>query len=183
MPTVGSRPDINALLDAYAVLGIDHSANPGDVRQAYKKAARQHHPDRHPPGSPAQREATARMAVINAAYQLVRDAPLRHHRVSTRSNPDEPWSDAELDEALRVARNERVFSTVLSVVGVITFSLVVPWLVVSIANQAGMPPQVSYLGATIIYLVGVTAVLRGDVAVFVWYAIRIGDALMKFPWR
>jgi hypothetical protein len=136
MPTASPRPDLNALLDAYAFLGVEHSANPGEIRLAYKEAVRKHHPDRYPAGSPAQREATERMTAINAAFELAKDAPLRHHRVSTRSQPDVPWDDAELDEAIRRARNDRVVANVMSGLTLLVL-FVAPWLVIALIGGAG----------------------------------------------
>ncbi len=178
MPAAGTKPDINALLDAYAALGVEHSANPAEIRQAYKQAARRHHPDRHPAGSPAQHEATERMVVINAAYQLVRDAPLRHHRVSTGSNPDVPWDDTELDEAFRRARYERVFSNVASIAGVLIFAFFVPWLVSGLVRAAGLPLLSLYLGTAIFCVAGIVAVMSGNLGAQVWRAIVIVDALV-----
>ena len=88
-------------MDAYAVLGVAYAANPPDIRSAYKRRVRTYHLDRFPAGSSEQREATERMAAVNAAYRLVRDAPLRYHRVSTGAQPDEPWTDEEFQAALR----------------------------------------------------------------------------------
>ena len=127
MTAAAPGPDLDALLDAYALLEVEHSADPAGIRQAYKQAARKHHPDRHPAGSPEQKAATERMTAINAAYQLVRDAPLRHHRVSTGTRPDDPWTDTELDEAIRRAQSDRFVANVMSGVTVL-FALCVPWL-------------------------------------------------------
>lgn len=56
----------------YAVLGLTPDAGPDDIRVAYRRLARQHHPDRHmAEGAPEPflKVAHARMAAINAAYR------------------------------------------------------------------------------------------------------------------
>ncbi len=57
--------------DPYAILGLDPDADDAAIRQAYRRLARDHHPDRHiAQGTPPEfiRVAEARMAAINAAY-------------------------------------------------------------------------------------------------------------------
>ena len=57
--------------DPYAVLGVAPGAADADIRSAYRRLARDHHPDRHmAEGTPPEfiRVAEARMATINAAY-------------------------------------------------------------------------------------------------------------------
>ena len=179
MSAEAPRPDLNALLDAYASLGADHSANPAEIRQAYKEAARKHHPDRHPAGSPAQREATERMTAINAAYQLAKDAPLRHHRVSTRSQPDVPWSDAELDEAIRRARNDRFVANAMTGLTVLVL-LVAPWLVIALAGGAGTSTIWSTLAFGIFLAV---AVSRGGAARRLWTVTYYGESIFRAAGR
>lgn len=56
----------------YAVLGLEPDAGPDEIRAAYRRLARQHHPDRHmAEGAPEPflKVAHARMAAINAAYR------------------------------------------------------------------------------------------------------------------
>ena len=122
MPGHQSPPDLNAFMDAYATLGVPYGASRLDVRQAFKRQTRAHHPDRFPPGSPEQLQATQRMAAANAAYALIKDAPLRYHRISTGSRPYEPWTGDELDAALHRARQDaqtdRWIGAGLSTVGV-----------------------------------------------------------------
>jgi curved DNA-binding protein CbpA len=103
MPTA-ARPDLLAFMDAYKVLGVDYSADSAAIRQAHKRLAKQHHPDRFPVGSAEQQQATAHMAAINHAYGLIRKAPLRYHRVSKASDHTTPWTDTELDDDIRRAR-------------------------------------------------------------------------------
>jgi DnaJ like chaperone protein len=55
----------------WEVLGVPRDASPDAIRAAYRRLAREHHPDRHlAEGVPSEfiRVAEARMAAINAAY-------------------------------------------------------------------------------------------------------------------
>ena len=110
-----ARPDLFALMDAYKLLGVEYSADPSEIRRAHRRLARQHHPDRFPAGSAEQQQATTRMAAINDAYRLSRDAPLRHHRVSQAADPDTAWTDQELEDAIRRAKASRRFDTGMTV--------------------------------------------------------------------
>ena len=63
--------------EAYGVLGVERSAGDDDVRSAYRRLMRQHHPDRlAAQGLPEEmkEEATRRTQEIQKAYQTVRDA-------------------------------------------------------------------------------------------------------------
>jgi DnaJ-class molecular chaperone len=57
----------------YEVLGVKPEANPDEIRKAYRKLAKQLHPDLNP-GKP---EAEARFKTVTAAYDLVSDADKR----------------------------------------------------------------------------------------------------------
>jgi DnaJ-domain-containing protein 1 len=127
-----ARPDLLAFMDAYKVLGVEYSADSSEIRGVHRRLARLHHPDRSPAGSPEQQEATVRMAQINDAYRLVREAPLRYHRVSSASDPDTPWQDAELDEAIRRARTNRDVDLVITIGLVVVALFIVPIFVSSL---------------------------------------------------
>ena len=65
------------LKEAYGVLGADRSASDEDIRSAYRRLMRQHHPDRlAAQGLPEEMkaEATRRTQEIQKAYQTVREA-------------------------------------------------------------------------------------------------------------
>ena len=57
----------------YEVLGVKSDAGPDDIRKAYRKLAKQLHPDLNP-GKP---EAEARFKTVSAAYDLLSDADKR----------------------------------------------------------------------------------------------------------
>lgn len=68
--------------DHYAVLGLERDATPGQIRDAYRILAKQHHPDLLP-GSDA---AMSRIREINAAYEALGDEArkLAYDRESAR---------------------------------------------------------------------------------------------------
>jgi DnaJ-class molecular chaperone len=57
------------MADPYETLGVARDASQDEIRKAYRKAAKETHPDLNP-GKP---EAEARFKVINAAYDVVGD--------------------------------------------------------------------------------------------------------------
>ncbi|MDP9345001.1 MAG: J domain-containing protein [Actinomycetota bacterium] len=59
--------------DLYAVLGVDKKASQEDIKKAYRKLARQYHPDRNP-GDTAAEE---RFKQISAAHDILGDAEKR----------------------------------------------------------------------------------------------------------
>ncbi|WP_332814971.1 J domain-containing protein [Ramlibacter sp.] len=68
----------------YDVLGLAPGASAQDVRQAWRRLAQQHHPDR---GEAADTEA---MALINQAYEVLSDPDRRARYDHGRTRPSEP---------------------------------------------------------------------------------------------
>ena len=59
--------------DPYAVLGVSRSASEAEIKRAYRKLAKENHPDRHA----GDKKAQAKFAEINAAYEIVGDKDKR----------------------------------------------------------------------------------------------------------
>jgi curved DNA-binding protein CbpA len=105
---------VAAEIDYYAVLGVERTATPDDVRAAYRRAARASHPDLHP----SDQTALDRFKQVQLAYDVLIDPALRAqfdvqtglrgkaaHRGRRRPDPNEPISLArELGETVRAIR-------------------------------------------------------------------------------
>lgn len=87
--------------DPYAVLGVASTATPEEVRRAYLRLARSHHPDYFVDAPPAERAAAeARMRAINEAWAVLGDADRRRaHEAERPPEPFRPFSPDAEDEA------------------------------------------------------------------------------------
>jgi len=80
-------------MDPYEVLGVRSDASPGDVRRAYLRLARLHHPDGHAAaGAAAVARAERRMQEVNAAWALVGEADARRRHDA----PHEPGAGSRV---------------------------------------------------------------------------------------
>jgi hypothetical protein len=97
-------------MNPYDVLGVRHGAPPEEVRRAYVRLARQHHPDLADPGR--RDEAEQRMRAINEAWAVLGDADRRStldrqqgddrpFRPFTPPAPDEPDPRDQPDQPYR----------------------------------------------------------------------------------
>lgn len=67
-------------MNHYQVLGVGTGADPAEIRRAYLRLARAHHPDAHTgEGSAALASAERRMREVNEAWAVLRD-PVRRRR-------------------------------------------------------------------------------------------------------
>jgi curved DNA-binding protein CbpA len=84
--------------DPYEVLGVRADAPAAELRRAYLRLARQHHPDYFVDASPSERAAAeARMRAVNEAWAQLGDPRRRRAFDDTRPRPFVPFS-AEDDE-------------------------------------------------------------------------------------
>ncbi|KAJ4337348.1 hypothetical protein N0V95_008360 [Ascochyta clinopodiicola] len=91
-----------ATQDYYKILAVDPSASQQQIRDAYKKSALKHHPDRVPADSPERSARTKRFQSINDAYYTLSDPTRRREYDAARSynnwtgstaTPDDTWED------------------------------------------------------------------------------------------
>ena len=83
--------------DPYQVLGVSPDASDDEIKRAYRRLAKQYHPDRNP----GDEEAARRMQRINAAYEQIKNPEKANggrNRYSgyagqTRYNPYEGYSE------------------------------------------------------------------------------------------
>jgi curved DNA-binding protein CbpA len=80
------------MADPYETLGVARNSSQDDIRKAYRKAAKETHPDLNP-GKP---EAEARFKVINAAYDVIGDPDKR-----------KKFDAGEIDETALLSRIRR----------------------------------------------------------------------------
>src|SRR5213080_1032449 len=59
--------------DPYKILGVDKKASQEDIKKAYRKLARQYHPDKNP----GDKDAETRFKEISAAYDVLGDPEKR----------------------------------------------------------------------------------------------------------
>ena len=61
--------------DYYKILGVERKAGSDEIRKAYRKLAKQHHPDYNPDN----KQAEERFKEINEAYEVLNDPQKRSH--------------------------------------------------------------------------------------------------------
>jgi molecular chaperone DnaJ len=76
--------------DPYQVLGLERAATAEQIKKAFRRAAREHHPDLHPDDP----EAEARFQELSEAYELLSD-PERRSSYDAAGSGFEPLSGAD----------------------------------------------------------------------------------------
>jgi len=79
--------------DYYAILGVGHNASEQEIKQAYRRLARRHHPD----VNPGDKSAEARFKEINEAHEVLSD-PEKRRRYDQYGDQ---WQYAEQFEKAR----------------------------------------------------------------------------------
>jgi curved DNA-binding protein CbpA len=81
--------------DPHDVLGVPRDAGQSTIKAAWRRLAREHHPDLTPNDSAAAERATRRMAEINRAYAELRSAWATEGERNGRGNGRSPWPPPE----------------------------------------------------------------------------------------
>ena len=66
---LGQDRESSQLAEAYTTLGVQRGASIGEIRSAYRRLMKEHHPDKAAPS--ARKQATEKAAEINAAYDVL----------------------------------------------------------------------------------------------------------------
>ena len=89
-----------AFIDYYNVLGVDKNATPDDIKKAYRKLARKHHPDLNP----GNEEAKKKFQQINEANEVLSDPEMRKKYDQYGATYGEHWKHGEDYEKARRAQ-------------------------------------------------------------------------------
>ena len=73
--------------DPHAVLGVERGASQATIKAAWRRLARENHPDLTGKDVGSVRAATRRMAQINAAYERLRESPEAKRRRTAGARP------------------------------------------------------------------------------------------------
>ena len=89
--------------DPYKVLGISRDASDEEIKQAYRRLAKQYHPDRNPGDA----EAAKKMQQINAAYEQIKNPGSAQHDPFTGSYQNQASGDQYQQAAMQYIRFRR----------------------------------------------------------------------------
>lgn len=84
-------------VDYYKILGVEKSATPKDIKNAYRKLARKHHPDLHP----NDKDAKKNFQLVNEANEVLSD-PVKRKKYDEHGND---WKHA--DEFNQARQNQQ----------------------------------------------------------------------------
>ncbi len=93
--------------DYYEVLGVPKTAAAKDIKSAYRKLARQWHPDQNPKNA---KEAEAKFKEISEAYEVLGDSEKRKKYDALGSDWQRAAQQADAQARYRSAQTEDIFS-------------------------------------------------------------------------
>ena len=77
--------------DYYKVLDLQRDATDREIKSAYRKMTKQHHPDKAHANGVSKEEAEKKMAAINEAYEVLSDPELKQ-RYDNGEDPNDPMA-------------------------------------------------------------------------------------------
>ena len=86
--------------DPYKILGVSPNASDDEIKQAYRRLAKQYHPDRNPGDA----EAARKMQQINDAYEQIKNPGNRHGGYSNPFGGQQSYG-SQGDSALQAAEH------------------------------------------------------------------------------
>ncbi len=89
----------NSGKDYYSTLGLEHDAEPEDIKHAYRRLAKKYHPDINP--SP---DANERFIEITEAYEILINKNLHHYYAQKKAAADPETFREEYEKARQAAR-------------------------------------------------------------------------------
>ena len=92
-----------AYIDYYKVLGLDKNASAEDIKKAYRKLARKHHPDLNPNNE----EAKKTFQQINEANEVLSDPDMKRKYDQYGAQYGEHWRQGEEYEKARQSQGQR----------------------------------------------------------------------------
>jgi curved DNA-binding protein len=92
-----------AYIDYYKILGLNKNASQDDIKKAYRKLARKHHPDLNP----NDKEAQKLFQQINEANEVLSDPDMRRKYDQYGEQYGEHWKQGEEFEKARQSQGQR----------------------------------------------------------------------------
>ncbi|KAH8149044.1 uncharacterized protein LAJ45_07020 [Morchella importuna] len=112
-----------AAIDYYEILSVASTATQQQIREAYKRAALQSHPDRVPHTDPSRPTRTKKFQQVNDAYYTLSDPVRRRNYDATRAyqrananafhtppHPDAHWEDAQFSDVFEEMMRDEGFA-------------------------------------------------------------------------
>src|SRR6266404_6681599 len=99
----GEEQQIEKWKKAYRVLDVPAAASALAIKSNYRKMIKRWHPDRPTTQAATAAEAMVMTKILNEAYALIENAPLRYHeeRQAPKASPEKPGPRAREKRGLR----------------------------------------------------------------------------------
>ncbi len=129
------------MTDPYKVLGVSPDASDEEIKKAYRRLAKQYHPDRNPGDT----EAARRMQEVNAAYEQIKNPEKTQNR--TWYDPNGQQGDPAYSQILNVAYQYIMYRQYQQALHVLQSATerTARWYYLSAVANSGMGNQITAL--------------------------------------